>query len=174
MFLKNYTSDVPAEQTIFRIQQVLLKAGVSSINMDYGPNQTVVAITFAIQFDPARPPVQIRMPADVEAAQQALWVDYADGDKMASDGESLSWGYGRKKKKRKDFLEQGARTAWKLVQDWIEVQLSMVQLRQADFVQVFLPYVWDGKRSFYQSLKDSGFKALMPPKKETEHLEVVP
>lgn len=170
MFLKNYTSDVPASQTIFRIQAVLLKAGVSSINMDFSPSQEVVAITFSIQIDAARPPVQIRMPANVEAAQQALWLDYVGTDKLSQDGNSVYWN-SRKKKTRADFLQQGERTAWKLVQDWIEVQISMIQLRQADFVQVFLPYVWDGKRSFYQSLKDGGFKALMPP--QEKGLEVV-
>ncbi len=162
MFLKNYTSDVPASQTIFRIQQVLLKAGVSSINMDYGPAQEVIAITFAIQFDPSKPPVSVRMPANVEAAQQALWLDYTDGEKLSADGNSLAWNR-RKTKTKKDFLQQGERTAWKLVQDWIEVQISMIQLKQADFVQVFLPYVWDGRQTFYARLKDSGFKALMPP-----------
>lgn len=172
MNLKNYTSEIPASQTIFRIQQILLKAGVSSINMDYGPSREVVAITFAIQIDAARAPVLVRMPANVEAAQQALWLDYADGDKLTGDGEAIAWN-ARKQKRRKDFLEQGERTAWKIVQDWIEVQLAMIQLKQADFVQVFLPYVWDGKRTFYGRLKDSGFKALMPAVPTAAPLEVV-
>lgn len=158
--LKNYTSDVPAGQTIWRIQQVLLKAGVSSIEMDYGPAREVVALTFRIQFDPARPPLPIRMPAKVKEAQDALWLAYADGDKLTPDGEAIAWG-SRKNKKRKDFLEQGERTAWKLMQDWIEVQLSLIELRQVEPAQVFLSYVWDGQQSFYDRLKGDGLRALM-------------
>jgi hypothetical protein len=40
-------------------------------------------------------------------------------------------------------------------------QLSLIQMRQADFIQVFLPYVWDGKQTFYQALKASNYKALL-------------
>lgn len=163
MFLKNYTSDVPIHQTVYRIEQVLIKAGVTGIEKLYGPNQEVTAITFKIQFDPARPAVSIRMPADVAAAQEAMWRDYVDGDRVSDDGERIVWcKSGNKKKTRTSFLQQGERTAWKLVQDWIEVQISMIQLRQADFVQVFLPYVWDGRRTFYESLKADRFAALMP------------
>lgn len=162
MFLKNYTSDVPASQTIFRIQQVLLKAGVKSIEMDYGPNQKVKALTFRLQFDESKPPLPIRMPAKIAEAQDALWLEYVDGEKLSADGNALAWS-SRKKKRRQDFLEQGERTAWKLIQDWIEVQLSLIQLRQVDPAQVFLSYVWDGQQTFYERIKSGNFKALMPP-----------
>ena len=56
--------------------------------------------------------------------------------------------------------EQAARTAWKLMQDWVEIQLSLIQMRQAEFLQVFLPYVWDGRETFYSQLKGQGFKLL--------------
>jgi hypothetical protein len=44
--------------------------------------------------------------------------------------------------------------------------MSMIQMKQADFRQVFLPYVWDGERTYYQALKESGFRALLPEKCE--------
>lgn len=172
MFLKNYTSDVASNITIHRIEQVLLKAGVNAIAKEYGPTGNIAAVTFRLPVGGNRPALSIRMPADVEAAQNALWLDYAGDDKLSADGNSVYWN-SRKKKTRKDFLEQGERTAWKLVQDWIEVQVSMIQLQQADPVQVFLPYIWDGRSTFFQRLKDSGFKALMPPKDEPGGMEVV-
>jgi hypothetical protein len=60
------------------------------------------------------------------------------------------------------------------MQDWIEVQLSLIQLRQVDPAQVFLSYVWDGRQTFYDRLKSKGFTALMPPKDDPSHLEVMP
>lgn len=159
MFLKNYTSEVPVSQTIYRIEQVLIKCGVSGITKEYGLNQQVVALHFHIKIEESKPTVTIRLPADKDAAHQALWLDYVDGEKLSPDGQTLAWN-NRKRKSKKDFAEQAERTAWKLVQDWVEVQLSMIQMRQADFIQVFLPYVWNGRETYYQALKAGGFKAL--------------
>lgn len=166
MFLRNYTSDVPVSQTIYRIEQVLIRCGVSGITKEYGPKAEVAALTFHIDLEGRR--VTVRLPADVQSAWDALWLDYVDGDRLNEAGTAIAaWG-SRKKKKKDDFREQAERTAWRLVQDWVEVQLSMIQLKQTDFVQVFLAYVWDESRreSFYGRLKASGYRGLLAAPKE--------
>lgn len=163
MFLKNYTSEVPVSQTIHRIEQVLIKCGVKGITKEYGPTGEVCAVIFHYQL-PDQPMMTIRLPADKEAALQAMWMDYADGHPLSKDGNSVIAYPNSKKKKREDFHAQAERTAWKLVQDWVEVQLSMIQMQQAEFLQVFMPYAWDGKQTFYQRIKDSGYRALLPEK----------
>lgn len=160
MFLKNFTSNVPVSQTVYRIEQVLIKAGVSGIMKEYGAAGEVSAITFQIKLE-GNAPYSVRLPADKVAATESLWRDYADGDKLSPDGQRLAYNT-RKQKTRADFIEQGERTAWKLVQDWIEVQISMIQMKQADFMQVFLPYVWDGHETVYQRLKAGNYRALLP------------
>jgi hypothetical protein len=164
MFLKNYTSEVPVPQTIARMETLLIRAGVTGITKEYDPAAAgkIAAITFCIQL-PENPPVTVRLPADEDAVQQALWVDYVNGDETTTDGKALLYP-GNKKKTKADFRAQAERTAWKLVQDWLEVQLSMIAMRQADFVQVFLPYVWDGSRTYYQALKESKFRGLLAEK----------
>lgn len=169
-FLKNYTCEVPVSQTIYRIEQVLIKCGVSGIAKEYkGSNGEITAITFQIKLD-GQPAFTIRLPADTAGAWQALWLDYADGDKLTSDGNSIAWsmGRGQKKKTKASFKDQAERTAWKLMQDWVEVQLSLIQMKQADFIQVFLPYVWNGRQTFYQTIKESGYRAMLPEKCEVE------
>lgn len=166
MFLKNYTSDVPVHQTIYRIEQVLLKCGVSGIMKEYGVNQSITAITFQIKLDPEKP-WAVRLPVNVQKAWDVLWLDYADGNMLTADGMRVAYPASRRKKKHKgEFREQAERTAWKIVQDWVEVQMSMIQMQQADFREVFLPYLWDGKRSYFQAVKDAGFAGLLAEKSE--------
>lgn len=166
MFLKNYTSEVPVSQTIARIRTVLIKCGVSGIMEEYDQQGQgkIIAITF--QIPTATKPLTIRLPADEAAATDALFMDYADGETLTDDKQAIAWNgkSGNKKKRRKDFAEQGARTAWRIVQDWVEVQMSMIQCKQADTLQVFLPYVWDGRRTYYGHLKETGFAGLLPEK----------
>lgn len=161
MFLKNYTSNVPVSQTIYRIEQVLIKCGVSGIMKEYGSKEgDVVAVTFKIQTGDT-PALTIRLPVNVDQAHTALWLNYVDGDKLSPDGNSIAWGSGNKRKTKASFKDQADRTAWKIIQDWVEVQMSMIQLNQADFREVFLPYVWDGRQTVYQRIAESGFKGLL-------------
>lgn len=166
MFLKNYTSDVPISETISRIRAVLIRCGVSGITEIYGevPGK-IEALSFTIRLDR---PYTIRLFADEKAALDALWLDYADGEKLSADGQTLSY-CPRKKKRRRDFAEQAARTAWKLQQDWVEVQMSLIQMKQADFLQVFVAYLWDERKqqSFYKTLQSDGFLALPAPKEQS-------
>lgn len=157
MFLKNYTSEVPVGTTIHRIEQVLIRCGVTGIMKEYGLNQKVIAITFRVEL-PGAIKQMIRLPADEEKALEALWHDYI-GEDLMPDGK-VKWS-SRKRRDRKSFADQAARTAWKIVQDWVEVQMSMIQMQQADLAEVFLPYFYDGKRTYYQALKESKFAGLL-------------
>lgn len=142
MNLKNYTSSVPVNKTISRIEQLLASAGACGISKDYASNK-LTALNFRIVL-PTSKEISIRLPANVEAVYDSL-------EKAI-------------KKPRKGTLEnlkaQAERTAWKLMQDWVEVQMSLIQMQQADFMQVFLPYVWDGRQTFYHALKEKNFLAL--------------
>ncbi len=155
MFLKNYTSNVPVSETIYNIEKVLIRCGVSGIEKQYDSNMKVNAVVFHIQPDPNAPRFTIRLPVNKDKALEALWLDYVDGDKMNEKGDAIHWN-NRKKKRKVDFAEQAERTAWKIVQDWVEVQMSMIQTKQADFVEVFMPYLFDGKQSLYQRAISAG------------------
>lgn len=166
MFLKNYTSNVPVTETIHRIEKVLIRCGVSAIAKQYvGTSGEIEAITF--QIETANGQLPIRIPVNEKAALDALWADYVNGDALTPDGNALAWtiGRGQKKKKRADFVEQAKRTAWKIMQDWVEVQMSVIQMKQADTLQVFLPYVMvNRKQNYYQQLQESRFAGLLPEK----------
>lgn len=148
--IKNFTSGVPVETTVARIEKLLSGSGANGILKDY-QNMRLVAISFHVLLPTGRH-VAVRLPAQPEAV-------YATLQKQIR----------RPRKGTLDKLRQQAdRTAWKLMQDWVEVQLSLIQLQQADFLQVFLPYVWDGRRTYYAALKANNFLALPEPQRVGE------
>lgn len=150
MILKNYTSDVPASRTIARIEELLAKAGVNGVNKVFLSGR-VASLTFSVTL-PQSKTITIRLPANVEPVYTALRKKISKP--RAGTDQRL--------------LDQAERTAWKLMQDWVEVQLSLIAMNQAEFLQVFLPYVHDGRRSFYDAIRGDGFKALMPADKKLE------
>lgn len=150
MNLKNYTSEISADTTVARIERLLVSAGADGIQKLYDNGQ-LTSLAFKIQFEPGQPPLAIKLPANVEACQETMWRNYQK--------ESI-----RGKKNREDFREQAVRTAWKLMQDWCEVQVSLIHLGQVEFLQVFLPYVITGPngQTHYSELRANSFKSLLP------------
>ncbi len=42
--------------------------------------------------------------------------------------------------------------------------MSMIQMKQAETLQVFLPYVYDGRQTYYDAMKTANFRGLLPKK----------
>ncbi len=141
--MKNYTSQVPIERTISQIEKVLAKAGAVNVFKNY-KNGEIESINFSLYDNISGKKVFIQLPANVEAVEAVL-------------KQGL-------KKPRKESLtrikEQAGRTAWRLMLDWVSVQMSLIEMNQVEALQVFLPYIWDGNRTFYSALKESKFKFL--------------
>ncbi len=146
MNIKNYTSGVNTEVTIGRITSKLAAAGASGITTLYDDRRQVKAVIFHI--DVSGKNISIRVPANVEACFQAMWKDHC-----------LHHSRPREETKAR-IRDQACRTAWRLVQDWIDVQVSMIVMKQAEFLEVFLPYVWDGRQTLFESAKVGNFKML--------------
>jgi hypothetical protein len=146
MNLKNYTSEVPAITSMGRIERTLVEAGATDISKKY-ENGVCIAIRFRMLVNQI--PLFFELPAKVDACFKVFWAEV----KRPVDGT------------KERTRQQAERTAWKIVSDWVEVQLSMIKLEQAELLQVFLPYVFDPvkEKTFYNQMKESGFKALLPP-----------
>jgi hypothetical protein len=141
--IKNYTSAVPVERTISHIENCLVKIGVSKIEKTYTagfPDGIIFSITIEQE-------IKFKIPANIDAAKDIL--------KQIPEY----------RRKPKEWLEgQSRRTAWRLIYDWIQIQVAMVMLKQADAMEVFLPYAYSIKddKTFYQRMKDnSNYKLLL-------------
>jgi hypothetical protein len=156
-FLKNYTSSVPVSQTIARIEAVLIRCEVSGITKEYGQGGKIVALRFHVDLDGRT--FTIRLPAYRERALEALWANYLESHTSMSSWDS-------RRKTKESFEDQAERTAWKIVQDWVEVQMSMIATKQAQFTEVFMPYLWDSKskKTVFQLATENNYAGLLPEK----------
>lgn len=148
--IKNYTSTIPAITSQGRIEKCLIEAGATDISKKY-TDGICVAITFRIEHKTAQnifTPLFFKLPAKVEPCYNILIKEYV---RVPSADQ--------KKKTR----EQAERTAWKIVSDWVEIQLAMIKLEQAEMLQVFLPYSYDmaNDQTFYEKMKQGEFKQLL-------------
>lgn len=141
--IKNYTSGVSVDKTVARIEAALVAGAASNISKQF-KDGALVALCFTTVEPSSMKPITIQLPANVEGVFNALW-------KTVKKPHTTT---------KARLLEQAERTAWKLLQDWVEVQMSMVQMRQAEFLQVFLPYVWNGRQTLFASVKEGGFRML--------------
>ena len=144
--IKNYTSTVPAATSIKRIEEKLVKYGAKNIMKFYEDyNLSPVGIIFeVIQNNHS---IVFKLPAKVAACKDIL--------------------ISQIKKPRKDTIKniekQAERTAWKIIYDWVNIQISLIELGQAEFIEVFLPYVYElqSSKTFYEAIKENQYKALI-------------
>lgn len=116
MPIKNYTTKVDVAFTVGQIQSALAKHGAKRVMIEYDEDCNVSAITFAIMTGSGMQGV--RLPADPERVLAVLQ---------------------RQKIKSAD-IEQARRVAWRIVKDWLEAQLAILETEMVTIDQVMLPY----------------------------------
>lgn len=138
MAILNYTTKVKSEKTASEIQTILGKGGARAVMSEF-ENGEVSAIAFQLEISGQI--LSFRLPINIEGVHRAIKRDCDD--------------------RRYRSKEQAARTAWRILKDWVEAQLALVDSNQADLAEVFLPHLQDGTgQTIYQKLKSGGFKAL--------------
>lgn len=138
--LINYSTDVDHHKTVGEIQQMLAASRhVSELSIVYAPAGAVTAIRFMTTLH--EQPVWFRVEAYVEGVLAA----------MKKQGVS----------QRYQNIDQARRVAWRLLKTWVEVQLALVAVGQAQMSEVFLPYAVDtnGQR-FFEAFEDTKRKLL--------------
>lgn len=148
--IKNYTSTIAAATSMSRIEEMLVEAGARDFMKSYNNKKECDAIVFVMAVPGSPAPMHFKLPAKVDACYEALWKNYLKTVKKPS--ETM----------KQTLREQAARTAWKIIHDWVEIQLSLIQLEQAEAMEIFLPYAYnpDSKETYYEHLKKKGFKQL--------------
>ena len=59
--------------------------------------------------------------------------------------------------------QQAIRTSWRILKDWVEAQMALLETGMVTMDEIFLPYMVSGGQTFYQALVAGEFSALSPP-----------
>lgn len=141
MAIKNYTTKIPALQTIGEIQGILAAHGARKIMIDYSDDGSAQTISFALMV--GQNMVGFRIGAKPQGVLRV----------MENSRQSCS-------------AEQAECIAWRNVKDWIAAQIALVETEQAAMEEVFLPYLVDQtEKTLYETIAERKF--YLPPVEET-------
>ena len=131
MPLLNYTTKVNVHTTMGEIQAQLVKHGARKIMQDYDEAGHIVALTFSIE-TPAGAR-GIRLPSNIAAVHKVLT-----------------------RQKIKCDQEQAERVAWRIVKDWVEAQMAILESEMVQMDEVFLPYMVNEKgQTLFDAYRDN-------------------
>lgn len=133
MGLLNYSTTIDVHKTLGEIQAILVKHGARKLMYDYNDNGQIQALCFSVitPFGERG----LKLPANVPAIYEVLKQQKKAG----------------KIKTNPDYA-QAEQVAWRIVKDWIEAQMAILESQMVQFEEVFLPYIMnrDGQ-TFFQA-----------------------
>jgi hypothetical protein len=139
MAILNYTTSIEAEKTIAEITKCLVKHGASKIVADY-KDQLPCAVTFCLVMDGNT--VAFVLPANYEGVLNSMKKDPKVPQRLCTK-------------------EQALRVSWRIVKDWVEAQMAIVEAKLADMAEVFLPYaVTKSGNTLYKEIQGNGMLML--------------
>ncbi len=158
----NYTTAIPAHQSVAECQSILAAAGAASVAVHYHSGQPS---GLSFQLKTPHGPRNFTLPVDVAAMQAVLARARKDGA-----FESLHASYA----KLQGYVsrEHAGRVAWRVAKDWLEANLALIAAQMATIDQVMLPYLHvDGDKTLWQAyLHVDGDKTLWQAYREREEV----
>lgn len=140
MPLKNYCTKVSVVKTIDDLQKILTKAKASAIMTEYNPDAQPIALSFRVMVNGAE--ISFKLPVNISGVTAAL-------------------------KRDREYRDDAhaRRVAWRIVKDWCDSQMALIDAGQAELAQVFLPYAQTPNgTTFYQAVRARGFMQLTGPR----------
>lgn len=114
MPLLNYTTSIDSAKTAAEIQAALAKAGASRIGLEYA-NGELTGLIFQLGDR------SYRLPARFQAVYAVLKRDANVRKGLRTE-------------------QQARRVAWRILKDWVEAQLAIIETQMVSAEEVFLPY----------------------------------
>ncbi|MBA7593472.1 hypothetical protein ES703_00392 [subsurface metagenome] len=115
--------------------------------MEYGDGGRIKALSFTVKTPNGELP--IRMPIDAAATLRVLQRQYQNREIPAQYANEA----------------HAYRVAWRIIKDWVEAQVSLLETEMVRMEEIFLGYIIaaDGQ-TLFEKLEQRGF--LLPPGRE--------
>lgn len=139
MAILNYTTTVDSFKTVSEIEYILMKHKAKSIMKDYD-GETITGLSFLI--DTGVQQIPVRLPVKIDECLEVLKKEKRENPR----------------KQIKDTRQQAERVAWRILKDWVEAQMALLDIEMVRFEEIFLPYIetTNGK-TIYERLEEKQF-----------------
>lgn len=142
MALLNYSTRISALQTAGEVQRILGQHGAKRVMIEYGNDGGAEALSFQIQR--GNDFLGFSLPVEPAAVLKVLLRQYDSGQLRSHQPRPTQ--------------EHAVRVAWRILKDWVEAQMAILETEMVTMEQVFLPYLIIGEnKTLYQSMIDRGF-----------------
>lgn len=122
MAILNYTTTVDSFKTVSEIEYILMKHKAKSIMKNY-EGESITGLSFLI--DTGIQQIPVRLPVKVDECLKVLQKEKRENPR----------------KQIKDTREQAERVAWRILKDWVEAQMALLDIEMVRFEEIFLPYI---------------------------------
>ena len=119
MPLLNYTTQIDTGKTIGEIHKCLAAHKAIAILNEYDDTGSIVAVSFKIRLGENE--VGFKLPSDWRPVLKLLERNSKVPRRLATK-------------------EQAIRVSWRIIKDWVEAQMAIVETEMVKLEQVFLPY----------------------------------
>lgn len=139
MAILNYTTTIDTFKTVSEIEYILVKHKAKSIMKNY-EGEYITGLSFLI--DTGTQQIPVKLPAKVDECLMVLKKEKKENPK----------------KQIKDTREQAERVAWRILKDWVEAQMALLDIQMVRFEEIFLPYIETGNgQTVYERLEEKQF-----------------
>ena len=140
MPLLNYTTKIPAQRTLSEISVLLAKKGATEIMTMFDSNGQPDGLKWRVKTQNG--PTAFAMPVNIDAIFKIM-----TRNRVHVTNATLR-------------RTQATNTAWRIIKDWVDVQMALLETEMVDLEEIFLPYMLFGDKTVYQTLQAGEFPAL--------------
>jgi|SRR6185312_761198 len=139
----NYTTSVSASKTAHECIDRLAQHGVRRIMQSYDDRGHVNGLAFEIETRWGWR--QYELPVNVAGVHKVLYRAWDDG----------------KIKRIYTSMDQAERTAWRVLKDWLEAQLALIEAGVSELSEIMLPWMRiDQNTTLYQQIDQNQMRAI--------------
>lgn len=139
MAILNYTTTIDSFKTVSEIEYILMKHKAKSIMKNYD-GEHIIGLSFLI--DTGVQQIPVRLPVKIDECLKVLKKERRENPR----------------KQIKDTRDQAERVAWRIMKDWVEAQMALLDIEMVRFEEIFLPYIETGNgQTIFERLEEKQY-----------------